>query len=83
MDGVYPSKTPLYLWYKLQRPLAGIPAGVEIEQLITEVDVVYGDANRTLWGFEKANRPVMERRKGKSDAVWITFRKGMKREFRC
>lgn len=79
VDGVYPSAKPKYLWYKIQKPLAGIPQSVELDALVTEIDIQYGDADRTLWGFQKANAPVMERKKDKTDAVWITFRKGMKR----
>ncbi|KAG9037463.1 hypothetical protein FRB95_005402 [Tulasnella sp. JGI-2019a] len=76
VDGVYPSQRPRYLWYKIQKPLAGIPQGVEVESLVTEIDVVYGDAGGTLWGFQKTNDPVSP--EGKKDPVWIVFRKGMK-----
>lgn len=78
VDGVYPTpKQPRYLWYQIQKPLAGIPQGIEVASLVTEIDVIYGDGNRTLWGFEKANEPVALA--GKTDPVWIVFRKGMKR----
>ncbi|KAG8888128.1 hypothetical protein FRB98_008320 [Tulasnella sp. 332] len=76
VDGVYPTQKSRYLWYKIQKPLAGIPQGIEIESLVTEIDVIYGDANRTLWGFEKTNEPVALA--GKTDPVWVMFRKGIK-----
>lgn len=77
VDGVYPTQKPRYLWYKIQKPLAGIPQGIEVSSLVTEIDITYGDDNRTPWGFEKANEPVALG--GKTEPVWVVFRKGMKR----
>lgn len=78
-DGLYPSEDPLYLYYQVKKPLAGIPAGVELEELVTEVDVQYGEAKHLAWGFSKSNIPVVEGRDGSKprQAVWITYRKGM------
>ncbi|KAG9018004.1 hypothetical protein FRB90_012672 [Tulasnella sp. 427] len=57
-DGLYPSEDPLYLYYQVKKPLAGIPAGVELQELVTELDVQYGDAKHIAWSFNKANIPV-------------------------
>ncbi|KAG8919269.1 hypothetical protein FRC01_001369, partial [Tulasnella sp. 417] len=78
-DGLYPSEDPLYLYYQVTKPLAGIPAGVELEELVTEVDIQYGEAKHVAWGFTKSNIPVIEGRDANKprQAVWITYRKGM------
>lgn len=78
-DGLYPSEDPLYLYYEVKKPLAGIPAGIELEELVTEVDVQYGEAKHVAWGFSKSNIPVVEGRDASKprQAVWITYRKGM------
>ncbi|KAG8961718.1 hypothetical protein FRC03_005045, partial [Tulasnella sp. 419] len=78
-DGVYPSQNDLYLWYKLRHPLSGIPEDIELGDTITEIDVQYGEANNLFWGFQKVNVPVVKEKIGKTDAVWVTYRKGIKR----
>ncbi|KAG8895808.1 hypothetical protein FRB99_000346 [Tulasnella sp. 403] len=79
-DGV-PSEPPLRLYYQLRRPLAGIPEAVEIRDLVTEIDVLYGLGDRVPWGFQRVNIPVVDGKEGRKgrDAVWVVFRKGMKR----
>lgn len=52
---------------------------MEIEELVTEMDVQYGNAQHLLWGFQKPNAPVVAKKEGKTEAVWLTYRKGMKR----
>lgn len=81
-DGLYPSEDPLYLYYQVKKPLAGIPAAVELEELVTEVDVQYGEAKHVAWGFSKSNIPVADGREGNKprQGVWVTYRKGMNRK---
>lgn len=78
-DGLYPSQDPLYLYYQVSKPLAGIPESIEVDHLVTEIDVVFGLGDRVAWGFEKPNRPVIYGKGGAKsiDPVWIVFRKGM------
>jgi hypothetical protein len=76
--GVYPSQTPLYLWYKLRPPLQDATDDEEIEEAITEIDVLYGE-DRPWYGFEKMDRPVVNSKEGVIDSVWVTYRKGVKR----
>lgn len=82
-DGLYPSEDPLYLYYQVKKPLAGIPGALELKELVTEIDVQYGESKQVAWGFSKANIPVTDSREGNKPrpAVWLTFRKGMERRF--
>lgn len=68
----------------MQKPLAGIPEGIELETIVTELDINYGLGDRIPWGFQKVNLPIVQGQRGSKprDAVWITFRKGMKRRSR-
>jgi hypothetical protein len=77
-DGVSKA-TPAYLWYRTgQTQRASIAKGPK-EELITELDVLYGE-DRPWYGFEKLEPPVKEEVPGKVDSVFITYRKGVKRK---
>lgn len=46
------------------------------DEIITEIDVLFGD-NRPFWSFERvANGPVVQRKEGKWETVDIVVRKG-------
>jgi hypothetical protein len=46
------------------------------EEIVTEIDVLYGQG-RPFWGFERVtNGPVLERVEMKSDQVDLVIRKG-------
>lgn len=48
-------------------------------ELITEIDVTYGD-DEPWYGFEKLDKPVAPKDDAKSlESVWLTVRKGVKR----
>lgn len=76
-DGVR-GLSPAYLWYRTGQTLRAQTAKGPKEELITELDVLYGE-DRAWYGFEKLEPPVKEE-KGRIDAVWITYRKGVKRK---
>lgn len=49
-------------------------------QLITEIDVTYGD-DRAWYGFEKLERPVAPKDESKQfESIWLTIRKGVQRK---
>jgi hypothetical protein len=46
------------------------------DEIITEIDVLFGD-NRPFWSFERVtNGPVVQRKEGKWETVDIVVRKG-------
>lgn len=49
----------------------------EKQNLITEIDVTYGDGN-PWFGFEKLSPATTERQEGLRENVWLTYRKGVK-----
>ena len=49
-------------------------------RLITELDILYGDDD-AWYGFEKLERPIAPADDGKKLlSVWLTIRRGVKRE---
>jgi hypothetical protein len=75
-DGVRPKQRPIALWFKLRPPLQKVSDEKEIEEAITELDILYGDG-RPWYGFRKANRPVVATTP-QAEGVWVTYRKGVK-----
>ncbi|KAF5383758.1 hypothetical protein D9615_003505 [Tricholomella constricta] len=66
---------PLYLWYRMGKtPLEMSPT--ERANVITELDVLYGE-DVPWYGFEKLHPPTMPQ-KGKVEATWLTYRRGVK-----
>jgi hypothetical protein len=49
------------------------------EQLITELDVLFG-ADRPWYGFEKLTPPTTPEQEGKVESAWLTYRRGVKRK---
>ncbi|KAF8075000.1 Metallo-dependent phosphatase-like protein [Lyophyllum atratum] len=66
---------PLYLWYRTGKTMAKM-AAEERANIITELDVLYGE-DVPWYGFEKLNPPTMAE-KGRVEATWITYRRGVK-----
>ena len=79
-NSVSPRGQKLYLWYYRGKTLSEMTAAERRNDLITEIDVTYGD-NRPWYGFEKLEPPVAPK-EGKSESVWLTVRKGVKRMLR-
>lgn len=77
---ISPAGEKLYLWYKTEKTLAQMSANEQQNELVTELDVLFGD-DQPWYGFEKLDRPVLEQKAIiKRESVWITYRKGVKRE---
>lgn len=50
------------------------------EELITELDVTYGD-DRPWYGFEKLYPPIQSTQEGRIESVSLTYRRGVRRKF--
>ena len=74
-DGV-PGQAPLYLWYK-QGPTRSQLNDTQAANLITEIMVHRGDG-RTWYGFDKLSTPVSVGKKGISENVYLSYRRGVK-----
>ena len=75
---VNPRGQKLWLWYRLDKTLREM-SSAEKSQLITEIDVTYGD-DKPWYGFERLERPVASPLEiTNTQAVWLTVRKGIKR----
>ena len=69
---------PSYLWYRSGKKAADMTAE-ERANIITELDVLFGE-DVPWYGFEKVDRPTIPEQ-GRVQATWVTFRRGIKREF--
>ncbi|KAH9829999.1 Metallo-dependent phosphatase [Rhodofomes roseus] len=74
---ISPSGDKSFLWYKTEPTLAQLTASQRQQQLVTELDVLFGD-DQPWYGFEKLEPPVLEgmaiiRR----ESVWLTYRRGV------
>lgn len=69
---------PLYLWYKTGKSLGGMTAE-EKRDIITEIDVLYGD-DVPWYGFETLEPPTMPQ-SGKIQSTRLTYRRGVKRVY--
>lgn len=72
--GIYKAP-PLFLWYRIGKTAAEMTAE-ERAQLITELDILYGE-DVPWYGFEKVEPATMPQR-GKVEATWLTYRRGVK-----
>ncbi|KAF8892061.1 Metallo-dependent phosphatase-like protein [Infundibulicybe gibba] len=66
---------PLYLWYRTGKTLVEMNSE-ERSNLITELDILYGE-DVPWYGFEKLEPPTMPE-KGRVEATWLTYRRGVK-----
>lgn len=78
---VSPRGPKLFLWYYKNQTLSDMSAAQRQNDLITEIDVTYGD-DQPWYGFERLERPIAEGNEGKKlESVWLTVRKGVKRAY--
>lgn len=66
---------PLFIWYKTGKT-AGQMTSEEKAHIITELDVIYGK-DVPWYGFEKLE-PATLPEKGRVEATWLTYRRGVK-----
>lgn len=77
-DGVV-GTPPIHLWYELGPRLRDLSTD-DKRNLITELDILYGDGS-PWYGFEKLEGPpTMDAGSGPGRVnVWLTYRRGVKR----
>lgn len=79
---VSPRGEKLFLWYNKNKTLSEMAQSERQNNLITEVDVTYGDGE-AWYGFEKLERPVASKDEAKKlEDVWLTIRRGVKRQYK-
>lgn len=71
-------QAPLYLWYRLGKTMGQMNA-TDANNIITEVDVLNGEGP-PFWGFEKMDTPLSVGRSATTQNVYMTYKKGVKRE---
>jgi hypothetical protein len=76
-DGVMHSP-PLFLWYRTGKTMRDMSPKEKQEDLVTELDVLYG-ADRPWYGFESLDVPVTPEREGRIEGAWLTYRRGVRR----
>lgn len=79
-SGVWPSQDSARLWYKLQDSASHSKKRQDLslatDELITELDVIYGD-DEPFYGFQRVQGgKVLEAKEGKWESVDITYRRG-------
>jgi hypothetical protein len=74
-DGV-PRSPPLYLWYRTGKTLSQMNAQERQEDVITELDVLFGE-DTPWYGFEKLDPPTTPEEEGRVEAVSLTYRRGV------
>ena len=78
-DGVR-GEPPMYLWYKTGKTARELSAEEKRNDLITELDVLYGD-DRPWYGFTKLEPSVTIPKAHRVEDEWLTYRKGVKRMY--
>ncbi|CAK5267650.1 unnamed protein product, partial [Mycena citricolor] len=66
---------PLYLWYRTGKTFGDMDAA-ERSNIVTELDVVYGD-DIPWYGFEKLDPPTVLHHR-ETESTWLTMRRGVK-----
>lgn len=78
-DGIWPSQPTMRLWYKVadQSSLREKRQGLSGDgQIITELDIVYGDAE-PFFGFQRVQGgKVLDEKAGKWESVDLAYRRG-------
>ena len=69
--------TPLFLWYKAEKTTREMADAERKNDLITELDVMYGDG--IPWYGIDSLSPTTPEIKNKRKSVYGTFRRGVKR----
>lgn len=75
-DGVM-GQSALYLWYRLGKTMAELSAA-EANNIITEVDILNGEGP-PFFGFERMDTPLSYGKAGRSENVYMTYRRGVKK----
>ena len=78
-DGVR-GEPPMFLWYKTGKTARELSAEEKRNDLITELDVLYGD-DRPWYGFTKLEPSVTIHKAHRVEDEWLTYRKGVKRMY--
>ena len=78
-DGVR-GEPPMFLWYKTGKIARDLSAEEKQNDLITELDVLYGD-DRPWYGFTKLEPSVTIPKAHRVEDEWLTYRKGVKRMY--
>jgi hypothetical protein len=73
---------PQFLWYKAEKTAREMTDAERKNDLITELDVLFGD-DIPWYGFEKLSPPTTPEIKNKRQSTQITFRRGVKRTPLC
>ncbi|KAG8690860.1 hypothetical protein FRC11_008574 [Ceratobasidium sp. 423] len=74
-DGIYPRVKNRRLWYSLQKPYANATQGEELDDVVTELDILYGE-DEPFWGFKRVEGVIYPGRPGKSVPMSLVARKG-------
>ena len=72
------SLAPQFLWYKAEKTAREMTDAERKNDLITELDVMYGE-DIPWYGFEQLSPPTTPEIKNQRQSVHITFRHGVKR----
>jgi hypothetical protein len=70
----------LFLWYRTGKTAREMTPKEKQEDLVTELDVLFGE-DRPWYGFERLDPPVIPEVQNQVESVWVTYRRGVKREF--
>lgn len=66
------------IWYTTQKPYANATEEEQLDEVVTELDIVYGDSE-PFWGFERVDGLIYPGREGKSLPISLLARKGFTR----
>jgi hypothetical protein len=69
---------PLFLWYRTGKIMREMSPKERQEDLITELDVLYG-MDRPWYGFERLEEAVTLELEGRIEGTWLTYRRGVRR----
>lgn len=75
---ISPAGEKRYLWYKLEKTWREMTEAEHKNDVVTEIDVLFG-SDQPWYGFDKVDRAPYDGA-GRAEAVWLTYRKGIKRE---
>jgi hypothetical protein len=78
-DGV-PRAQPLFLWYRIGKTLSEMSAAERKEDIITEIDILYG-VDQPWYGFEPLKPPATPEQEGRIEEVSVVYRRGVKSVF--
>jgi len=75
-DGIWPTQPVMRLWYKLSDQGVKRQGITENDQIVTELDIVYGDSE-PFFGFQRVQGgKVLDEKAGKWESVDLAYRRG-------